>query len=414
MKNLRQKYSLPKIGMNLFFKSLKRFLFALFKILVPLTKRNGKQVLVFYSTPDYSDNSRALSDYLVKSGYLGCCEIYWCVSNPKIFKKKYPESDVEFVSSVNDFNDFSLKTYWVFAKTDYFFGTHGFPIVEHMMIPKQKKILLWHGCSFKDASPNAKRNFFDEALVAGPIFKKTKAKYWNTSEDKLIAKGYPRYDWLLKKNAEAEKFFCRFKDGFDKVVVWMPTFRNDKNGKFNECGTISHFPLIKCSDDWFDVDELCGKYNILLLVKLHVFQKEYGIDFSRLKNIKQIDNDFFVSNGVQMYEFLALTDALLTDYSSVGVDYLVVDKPIGYTLDDFEAYRIKRGFVFDDPRCYMPGHHLYEIEDLRVFFHDVANSNDPYKESRKKMRNVAVFESDCYSKEIVDAIGLLQRDKMDL
>lgn len=61
---------------------------------------------------------------------------------------------------------------------------------------------------------------------------------------------------------------------------------------------------------------------------------------------------------------MGYSDALITDYSSVCVDYLIVDKPIAYTLDDYEVYKQTRGFVFEDPHEYMPGHHLYRFSDL--------------------------------------------------
>ena len=42
---------------------------------------------------------------------------------------------------------------------------------------------------------------------------------------------------------------------------------------------------------------------------------------------------------VQLYETLSFVDALITDYSSVAIDYLLMDRPIAFTLDDYEKYR---------------------------------------------------------------------------
>ncbi len=390
------------------YKILKRPIVIGVKYLGPLFAQKNKGVLVFQSTPDYSDNSRAFSEYLEQNGYLAKYDLYWCVNDVKKFKNLYPNSKIKFIRRENRYGDYPLNVFLIFAKANFFFGTHGFPVPSFFCKSKQKKILLWHGCSFKRSSPNAQKNYFDKALVAGPIFLKTKAEYWMTPEKKLIAKGYPRYDWLLKCNPIAEKLVHQLKESCNKIVLWMPTFRNDKNGKYNESGSISEFPLIKDSVDWINVDNVCKKYNILLLVKLHMFQKDYDVDFSNFSNIKLIDNNFFEKNNIQMYEFIALTDALLTDYSSVGVDYLVVDKPIGFTLDDFGQYCKTRGFVFDDPREYMPGHHIYTVEQLKDFLCDVANEKDLFKNMRHKMKNVAIFESNCYSKAIADAIGLVK------
>ena len=67
---------------------------------------------------------------------------------------------------------------------------------------------------------------------------------------------------------------------------------------------------------------------------------------------------------LQLYELIGISDALISDYSSVAVDYLLLDRPLGYVLADYEIYREKRGFVFEDPLEYMPGEKIYNACDL--------------------------------------------------
>lgn len=366
----------------------------------------NKDILVFISKPDYSDNSRAFSEFLVSHGYTKKYRICWFVADSHKYKSMYGNSEVDFFDSANRFGEFSLSANKVLTCAKYFFGTHGFPISVSSMKEWQHAIMLWHGCSFKDMSPLANQTFFEKALVAGPIFIETKKKYWQTTDNRLIAKGYPRYDWLLHKTELAKKYVNECKKKCGKLIIWMPTFRNDKNGKYNECDSISQFPLMPDQSAWNQLDFYCKEKNVMLVVKLHLFQKEYDVDFSGLKNITILCNEDFENAQISLYEFLAVTDALLTDYSSVGIDYLVVNKPIGFTLDDFELYRESRGFVFDDPRIYMPGHHLYKKEDLLKFIDDIANGRDVFAEQRMKMRNLAIYASKNYSKEIFDELKL--------
>ncbi len=152
------------------------------------------------------------------------------------------------------------------------------------------------------------------------------------------------------------------------------------------------------------IGELCGQLGVTLLVKLHQIQRDYNIDFDSMNNIKRITNDDFENNGVNLYELLAVTDALITDYSSVAIDYLIVDKPIGFALEDYEMYKATRGFIFDDPLQYMPGHHMYGIDDLEHFLHDIANGSDPYKADRDRVKAEAIHPSTCYCEEIAKAI----------
>ena len=78
-------------------------------------------------------------------------------------------------------------------------------------------------------------------------------------------------------------------------------------------------------------------------------------------------------------------DALISDYSGAAYEYLQLNRPLGYVLDDINDYKI--GFVVDDIHKLMAGHEIYTIEDLKKFIIDVIDDNDTYKERREKLRD---------------------------
>ena len=139
---------------------------------------------------------------------------------------------------------------------------------------------------------------------------------------------------------------------------------------------------------------------------MHPFQTEYGIPFDSFSNIKEINNQIFDNADVPMYKFVALTDALISDYSSIGVDYLIVNRPIAFTLDDFEEYKKTRGFIIEDPRIYMPGHHLYTFKELKGFLSDIIDGKDSYKEQREQVLSDLITPSDNYCESILDKLGI--------
>ena len=101
----------------------------------------------------------------------------------------------------------------------------------------QLLVRLWHGCGYKDKSSRTreKSRLFDVALVPGKLFVKPKASFWNGDEKYILPIGYPSYDWLRMKDPVAQTLLETYKkDRSTKVVIWMPTFRNDKNGKYND------------------------------------------------------------------------------------------------------------------------------------------------------------------------------------
>ena len=367
--------------------------------------RVNSNTIVFLSTPDYADNSRALSEYLAKN-FAGKFTLYWCVDNLNIFSKRYPDEKVIFVQKRNKYGELKFGTIPIVMRAKYIMATHAFFVNKSQSNDDQVYIRLWHGCGYKDKSEidNKKFRVFDYALVSGPLFVKTKTHYWNVEESRILPLGYPRYDWLLKKTDKAIDYYNRIRGNSKKVIIWMPTFRNALNKKMSNFDGPSVFPLMSGGRSWELLNEVCEKNSVYILVKRHQFQLDYNINFDSLKNISLISDSDFDREDIPMYQFLAVTDGLITDYSSVAFDYLIVNKPIAFALDDYEYYKEKRGFVFDDPRNYMPGHHLYKIEDLCTFVNDVAEGNDFYVGERKRISEMAIHHSENYCKEIADAI----------
>ena len=108
-----------------------------------------------------------------------------------------------------------------------------------------------------------------------------------------------------------------------------------------------------------------------------------------------------------MYKLLVQSDALITDYSSVFFDYLLIDKPIGFTIDDMESYRNKRGFVMKDPDYYMPGFRISSLEDLERFCLDSASEKDDFKAERSRVNALVYdFKDGLFCKRILEIMEI--------
>lgn len=364
-------------------------------------------VVVFRSMPDFADNARALAEYMIENGYTKKYKIYFDVQNKGYYRNR--EKSISFISSKAQYGKYKLGSLRLLLTAGYLMSTHGMMVDWKLARKQQHRILLWHGCGYKDKSKaDGEGSFiFDKVLVPGKLFVKTKAYFWNVNEDRILPIGYPRYDWLKMRDSSAKQLIESFKNNpSTKVILWMPTYRADKTNRYTDSDTITQFPLISCVEKWIELDNYCLENNVILLVKLHPYQKEYDIPFYDFRNIKEIDNGLFDKTNVPMYKFIALTDALISDYSSVAVDYLLVNRPIAFTLDDYEAYKNTRGFVFENPLQYMPGHHLYTLDDLKLFLSDVSNGRDPYKAQRDSVSEKAICPSDNYCNSILNIIGI--------
>lgn len=114
----------------------------------------------------------------------------------------------------------------------FFFYTNNTAYLNFYHCEGQTTVNMWHGCGYKDVArdnkPPAGKSMmhFDHALVPGDVFVKTKSKYWNCSQEKILPLGYPRYDWMLHSGmdraAMLKKLFGR-EDA--RTIIWMPTFQ---------------------------------------------------------------------------------------------------------------------------------------------------------------------------------------------
>ena len=103
---------------------------------------------------------------------------------------------------------------------------------------------------------------------------------------------------------------------------------------------------------------------------------------------------------------MGTTSALITDYSSVFLDYYLLNRPVAFTINDYEEYKDKRGFVFEDIKSLMVGSVICDSHDLLEFLESVMKSEDIYIEERKKINNkVNAIQKD-FTKTLLDEIGL--------
>ena len=106
-----------------------------------------------------------------------------------------------------------------------------------------------------------------------------------------------------------------------------------------------------------------------------------------LSNLRFIDEAFLQKNGTSNYAFMGKADALLTDYSSVFYDFLLLNRPIGLCWDDFEEYSKREGFAIDVDTVFAGGEKLFTPDDLCAFLQGVAEETDPLKDVRTELRN---------------------------
>lgn len=372
------------------------------------------KMILFISEPDFSDNAKELYEYYRNEKKYKNYKFVWLTKNNL---KKINTTNTIFIKSKSKLHTSkTLKAQYYTAKSKIIFFTHSSPFEDIRKKENQIIINLWHGCGYKNTKKEKQSYIekypFDYALVPGKIFIHTKKIFWGCKKNQILPIGYPRFDLLKKENNKTYNFSNSIKKN-NKLILWMPTFRNTGNGYYPEEKIEKKFdlPLLNSEEELLELNNLCKENKIVLCIKRHPMQIKYNCEKNNYTNIVFIDNNTLVNNEIDLYSLLKYTDSLITDYSSVAIDYLLLDKPIAFTLDDFEEYSKTRGFVFKNPKKYMPGHHIYNFEDMKKYIEDIGNDKDLCKEDRQAIMNEVHNPCDNYCERIVDKIEEIMEEK---
>lgn len=403
--------------------------------------RSGPHASSYVKGLDFADNARALFEYMLSAGLNEKYELAWIVKDPKEFTEpggKYYElcnqhknlTFVSFDDSVTSDSDKRDEYYRVLCLSKWIFMTDAYGFCRNAR-EDQIRVQLWHGCGFKTRTnfvPCEKR--YEYNIVIGEEYKKIHADIYGLRENQVIITGYPKSDWIFHKASSsiAKKLGivgtnvvvdsdvgANLNRDAEKIIFWLPTFRIAKESlsELHEhtLNTRTGMPIVENVTQLKKLDECLQKSNIRLVIKLHPFQDRSALsgitEAEKLQNIVLLDNEQLVDEDVQIGQLLAYADALISDYSSVAVEYLLLDRPIAFTLDDANEYENSRGFVFDNIRDWLPGKELYSLGDFIDYICEIASGIDSSKEKRQRLTGIMHrYKDDKSSERVVKMLGI--------
>ena len=375
--------------------------------------RSGPHASSYVNGMDFGDNARALFEYMLKEGYNENYELVWLVKDPAEFRRYTEFKNVHFLAfdaGMSDKKEERDEYYRILCQAKFLFFTDAYGFARNCR-KDQIRIQLWHGCGFK-----TRVNFvrcekrYEYTTVISPLYAAIHADIYGLREEQVLVTGYAKHDWLFDGVEEETIKKIGIPLG-KKRIFWLPTFRIAKESlaQLNEHSTESEtgLPILYSRKQLEKVNELLGSNHMCLVVKLHPFQDRRKICCENLENIVLIDNDILLECDVQINQLLGIADAMISDYSSAAVDFLVLDRPLAFTLDDVEEYANSRGFVFDNIKEWLPGKEIFQIEDFCDFILEIANNQDLSREKRQKVAAKMLKYTDGQNgKRIVETFGI--------
>jgi len=376
--------------------------------------RSGPHASGYVPGLDFADNARALFEYMLREGFDEKYELIWFVHDPTEYGGRYTgHPHVRFLpysGSTAEDEAVRDKYYEVLCLAKYIFFTDAYGFARNAR-PDQVRVQLWHGCGIKRRvyfSPCEKR--YEYTTVIGDMYAEIHAKDYGLRADQVLVTGYPKDDWLFHPIKDWQERFHI--PSASKYIFWLPTFRTagaEGLENLNETAIPGEtgLPIAHSMEMLKQVNEILAENDMVLLLKLHPFQKRNSICRGTFSHILFLENEDLRREDVQINQILGYADALISDYSSVAIDFTLLDRPIAFTLDDYETYGDSRGFNWPNVRDYLPGEELFTFDDFLRFVMDVAAGLDSNREKRRRLgQEFHAYFDDGSAKRILKALHI--------
>lgn len=268
-------------------------------------------------------------------------------------------------------------------------------------------IQLWHSKSLKKTGYNSPYGItrYNRFINPGLFVKYFKfivmSKYlasfatqdFNLKKEQVLITGLPKHDVLRSEIIGADidndtillETLSKIKSTKpNKIILYGPTFRPDGSNPLNS---------IKLDVLNFFLREK----NLAVVITLHPkFSTKDWIPNEDWSNI------YFSQNDRDTYPLLQNFDLLITDYSSLSMDFLYMDKPVVLFAPDLETFKKGMG-VYDELWTLMPGPKAFSFEELLNILEEATNQPSGF---RKKAREILFAFSDNHaSMRIVEELA---------
>ena len=230
---------------------------------------------------------------------------------------------------------------------------------------------LLHRAFLKVKSPELTERY-DAILATSEATAARFSSAFGIARERVIVAGYPRTDGLLASSPspflpEADRTmvqeFQTHERAGRRVLFYMPTFRDWGN-------TADRVIPI----DWERLEQALRAHGGVLYCKLHPGDRAGLPDLSRFSTIR------LLPSSVDPYPLLRHTHALISDYSSIFFDYLLLDRPVVFYPYDLEAYRTRSRGLYDDYDAVTPGAKAYDAAGLERTLTALLASYDEHTE----------------------------------
>lgn len=355
--------------------------------------------IVVHSRPDFEDGALAVLDELLARRY-----------KPLVLLEAPPSHHPDLADLVEHGVTFAEKNSTRgrlhYLTAGVVFATH--PVYRaHSPVRGQKIVYIGHG------EPLTKGSGYwigDEAIGAtvamasSTIGKAFRCVQHGLRPDQVLLIGAPRNDRLLQADRERMRQAIAgwLPEQTSTLFVWLPTFRGDISGGLDGVDLDTGTPLDL--EGLEQVDRWLAANHAAILLKPHRRSRSHP---ESLERIRTIDEVALNEARLPLSSVLAAADCLITDASSIWVDFLLLGRPLICCFPDLEAYRSTRGLNLEPYDAWFPGPLVTDADGLVDEMARVTAGADSYADRRAWLtRALHAHRDGKASARLLDALGL--------
>lgn len=307
---------------------------------------------------------------------------YWITKNEAVYKEMQDAGLPVLMSN-------SEQGRSVCARAKYIFICTSVRDVNEFCIGGAIIINLWHGVTYKkvmydddmnNSHLSLKNKVYD--LITSIPYRKSYIVTTSLIESKILGGafrlpdknvlmfGQPRNDVFFNGGVSRTKYTDIF---YDMAIVYMPTHRNE--GKV----TID----INRIFDLERLQEFCEKNNAVFIIKKHFYHKDEVTDLGKYSRILDL-----TLQQIDTQELLYNADILISDYSSVYIDYLLMNRPVVFYPYDYEDYEMNDREFYFSYNDITPGPKIHSYSDLQATLEEIVKNPHMYQKDICRVRDM--------------------------
>ena len=291
--------------------------------------RQNKKMILFssFGGKKFNDSPKLIYDY-INSRYKGEYVCVWAFLDPNSF----PDLNCKKIK-IN-----SLK-YFVYAQRSKYWVTN-VNIERGLHFQKKTTVYLntWHGVCLdyigNDRPGRKDYNFkkLNYMCVSSSFDERIYKTAFNTSDNQYLKCGMPRNDCLVNREYKTDDVKKELGLPLNKkIILYAPTWREDFKRKIDY-----EFESQLNINNWKSI-----------------FEDEYIVLFRAHSITKKVSNIVFddFCRDVTFYpdtnKLLSIVDILISDFSSILIDYSILERPIFNFANDYDLFLKTHGFYVD-------------------------------------------------------------------